>query len=177
MVDEGGTAPITASDLKASDADTALDQLVVSLISPPQFGYIENILPSPGFEKSNTGISIGKHYDLLYIIIREVKAKIKCHVFLCLPSSPASFSYKDIIDGHVNYVQSRHQRMEPTADQFMLCVSDGKHSSAQVPFYIIIKPTNDEIPEFEARNITVSFYGQIQNLLTRCGPMFTPVLL
>ncbi|XP_073331288.1 FRAS1-related extracellular matrix protein 1a [Pagrus major] len=125
MVDEGGTAPITASHLKASDVDTVLDELVISLISPPQFGYIENVLPSPGFEKSNTGISI------------------------------ASFSYRDIIDGHVNYVQSRHQRMEPTADQFMLCVSDGKHSSAHVPFYIIINPTNDEIPEFVARNITV----------------------
>ncbi|XP_040037674.2 FRAS1-related extracellular matrix protein 1a isoform X2 [Gasterosteus aculeatus] len=124
-VDEGGSAPITASHLKASDLDTVLDKLVFSLISPPQFGYIENVLPSPGFEKSNTGISI------------------------------ASFSYKDIIDGHVNYVQSRHQRMEPTADQFMLCVSDGKHSSAHIPFYIIINPTNDEIPQFVAQNITV----------------------
>lgn len=66
MVDEGGSAPITASHLKASDVDTVLDQLVVSLISPPQFGYIENVLPSPGFEKSNTGISIGKHYDIYY---------------------------------------------------------------------------------------------------------------
>ncbi|XP_061565439.1 FRAS1-related extracellular matrix protein 1a isoform X2 [Cololabis saira] len=124
-VDEGGTSRITPSHLKASDLDTALDNLVISLISPPQFGYIENVLPSPGFEKSNTGISI------------------------------ASFSYKDIIDGHVNYVQSRHQRMEPTADQLMLSVSDGKHSSVHIPFYIIINPTNDEIPEFMARNITV----------------------
>lgn len=64
MVDEGGTAQITASHLKASDMDTVLEELVVSLISPPQFGYIENILPSPGFEKSNMGISIGKHYDI-----------------------------------------------------------------------------------------------------------------
>ncbi|CAJ1086551.1 FRAS1-related extracellular matrix protein 1a [Xyrichtys novacula] len=132
-VDEGGSAPITTSHLKASDVDTVLDELVVSLISPPQFGYIENVLPSPGFEKSNTGISI------------------------------ASFLYKDIMDGHVNYVQSRHQRMEPTADVFMLCVSDGKHSSAHVPFYIIINPTNDEIPEFEARNITVQ-EGEMRQL-------------
>uniref|UniRef100_A0AAQ5ZHE3 FRAS1-related extracellular matrix protein N-terminal domain-containing protein n=1 Tax=Amphiprion ocellaris TaxID=80972 RepID=A0AAQ5ZHE3_AMPOC len=133
MVDEGGTAPITASHLKASDMDTVVDELVVSLISPPHFGYIENVLPSPGFEKSNTGISI------------------------------ASFSYKDIMEGHINYVQSRHQRMEPTADQFMLCVSDGKRSSANVPFYIIINPTNDEIPEFVARNITVQ-EGEMKQL-------------
>lgn len=60
------------------------------------------------------------------------------------------------MNGHVNYVQSRHQRIEPTADQFMLCVSDGKHTSAHVHFYIIINPINDEVPEFLARNITVS---------------------
>ncbi|KAK2852025.1 hypothetical protein Q5P01_008301 [Channa striata] len=102
LVDEAGAAPITSSHLKASDVDTVLDQLVVSLISPPQFGYIENVLPSPGFEKSNMGISI------------------------------ASFSYKDLTDGHVNYVHSAH-----------------------VPFYVIINPINDEMPEFVVRNITV----------------------
>lgn len=61
IVDEGGTAPIKASHLKASDMDSVLEELVVSLVSPPQFGYIENILPSPGFEQSNTGISVGEH--------------------------------------------------------------------------------------------------------------------
>ncbi|KAJ0055746.1 hypothetical protein NL108_011334, partial [Boleophthalmus pectinirostris] len=126
VVDEGGSASISASHLKVSDEDSPLDELVVSLVSSPQFGYIENVLPSPGFEKSNMGISI------------------------------ASFLYQDIIAGHVNYVQSRHERMEPTADQFILSVSDGKHTSAHVPFYIIINPTNDETPEFMARNITVT---------------------
>lgn len=76
--------------------------------------------------------------------------------------STASFSYRDLLNGHVNYVQSRHQRMEPTADQMMLCVSDGKRDSAHVPFYIIISPTNDEVPEFIARNITVSPTNQYQ---------------
>lgn len=61
-VEEGGVAPITTLHLRASDVDTALDKLVVSLTYPPQFGYIENVLPSPGFEKSNTGISIGKYH-------------------------------------------------------------------------------------------------------------------
>lgn len=71
-------------------------------------------------------------------------------------SLPASFSYRDIVDGHVNYVQSRHQRVEPTADQFKLSVSDGVRTSAHLPFYVIIKATNDEIPEFLAHNISVS---------------------
>ncbi|KAK7910238.1 hypothetical protein WMY93_014922 [Mugilogobius chulae] len=65
VVDEGGTASISTSHLKASDADTPLDELVVSLVSSPQFGYIENVLPSPGFEKSNMGISIG--LGLMYL--------------------------------------------------------------------------------------------------------------
>ncbi|KAL0970327.1 hypothetical protein UPYG_G00240500 [Umbra pygmaea] len=125
VVDEGGVAPITAAHLRASDLDTPVDVLLVSLVSPPQYGYIENTLPSLGFEKSNTGISI------------------------------SSFTYSDVLNGHVNYVQSRHQRIEPTADQFILCISDGKHTSANVPFYILISPVNDEIPEFLARNITV----------------------
>ena len=66
MVDEGGAAPITAAHLKASDADTQREALVVSLVSPPQYGYIENVLPSPGFEKSNMGISIGRGRATVY---------------------------------------------------------------------------------------------------------------
>ena len=35
-------------------------------MSPPQYGYIENVLPSPGFEKSNMGISIGRGRATVY---------------------------------------------------------------------------------------------------------------
>ncbi|XP_056605468.1 FRAS1-related extracellular matrix protein 1a [Triplophysa dalaica] len=125
VLDEGGFASITATHLIVTDQDTRPEDLEVILVSPPKFGYIENILPSPGFEKSNMGISI------------------------------ASFTHRDVLNGHINYVQFRHQRMEPTTDQFMLRVSDGKQQSSPVPFYIIISPTNDEIPDLLARNITV----------------------
>ncbi|XP_067274903.1 FRAS1-related extracellular matrix protein 1a isoform X2 [Pseudorasbora parva] len=125
MVDEGGSTSITVTHLRVEDQDSAPEDLKLILVAPPQFGYIENILPSPGFEKSNMGISI------------------------------ACFTYRDLLNGHINYVQSRHQRMEPTTDQLMLHVSDGKQQSSSVSFYIIIRPTNDEIPDFLARNITV----------------------
>nr|XP_023676697.1 FRAS1-related extracellular matrix protein 1 [Paramormyrops kingsleyae] len=125
VVDEGASASITVAHLRVSDVDTPLEELEFILVSPPQFGYIENILPSPGFEKSNMGISI------------------------------ATFTYGDVKNGHVNYVQSRHQRTEPTADQFMVRVSDGIRQSSDTPFYIIIRPTNDEVPDFLTRNITV----------------------
>ncbi|XP_043916309.1 FRAS1-related extracellular matrix protein 1 [Protopterus annectens] len=133
VVDEGSKAPITINHLNASDPDTLADELEFVLISSPQCGYIENTLPSPGFEKSNSGISI------------------------------ASFLLKDIKGLFINYVQSRHQRTEPTADQFMLYVTDGKHRSMEMPFYILINPTNDEAPEFLARNITVQ-EGQMKEL-------------
>ncbi|XP_061620275.1 FRAS1-related extracellular matrix protein 1a [Phyllopteryx taeniolatus] len=133
VVDEGGRAQIKASHLKVSDVDTIVDELVVSLVTLPQFGYLENVLPRPGFEKSNMGVSID------------------------------SCSYRDIVAGQINYVQSRHQKLEPTADQLILCVSDGKFSSARVTFNVAVNPTNDEIPEFVAQNITVQ-EGQMKHL-------------
>ncbi|KAG7255818.1 hypothetical protein CRUP_017527 [Coryphaenoides rupestris] len=111
--------------LTASDMDTALEELVISLVSPPQFGYIENVLPSPGFEKSNAGISIG----------------MTLGPYSLEPVAPNP--------------ESRHQRMEPTADQFVLSVSDGARSSGHAPFHVIIRPANDEVPELLVRNITV----------------------
>ncbi|XP_074851018.1 FRAS1-related extracellular matrix protein 1 isoform X3 [Carettochelys insculpta] len=134
VVDEGCSAVLTTNNLFATDPDTAADDLEFILVSPPQFGYIENILPSPGFEKSNIGISI------------------------------ASFQLKHLKALYINYVQSRHVRTEPTSDQLMIYVTDGKHRSVEIPFYVLINPTNDEIPEFIARNITV-LEGQIKELV------------
>lgn len=56
---------------------------------------------------------------------------------------------------HINYVQARHLRMEPAADQFMVYATDGMRRSLEIPFYIIINPTNDEAPDFVVQNITV----------------------
>nr|XP_056704812.1 FRAS1-related extracellular matrix protein 1 [Euleptes europaea] len=133
IVDEGSSAAITINHLYATDPDTNADDLQFVLASPPQFGYIENILPSPGFEKSNMGIGIG------------------------------SFQLKNVKALYINYVQTRHRRIEITKDQFMLYATDGKHHSKESPFYVLINPTNDEVPEFIARNITVQ-EGQMKEL-------------
>uniref|UniRef100_A0A8C8E7P8 FRAS1-related extracellular matrix protein 1 n=1 Tax=Otus sunia TaxID=257818 RepID=A0A8C8E7P8_9STRI len=133
VVEEGSSAALTTNHLFATDPDTTADDLEFVLVSPPQFGYIENILPSPGFEKSNTGISI------------------------------ASFQLKHLKALSINYVQARHMRMEPTADHFVLYVTDGLHRSAETPFFVLINPTNDEVPEFIARNITVQ-EGEMKEL-------------
>ncbi|KAM8803175.1 FRAS1-related extracellular matrix protein 1 isoform 2-T2 [Rhynchonycteris naso] len=133
LVDEGFSAALTINHLSATDPDTAEDDLEFVLMSPPQFGFLENTLPSVGFEKSNMGVSI------------------------------ASFQWKDMKSMHINYVQSRHLRMEPTADQFTVYVTDGKHRSSEMPFYVMIKPTNDEAPDFMVQNITVC-EGQMKEL-------------
>ncbi|NWU97249.1 FREM1 protein, partial [Upupa epops] len=133
VVEEGSSAAITINHLFASDPDSTADDLQFVLVSPPQFGYIENILPSPGFEKSNTGISIG------------------------------SFQLKHLKALNINYVQARHMQVEPTADHFVLYVTDGLHCSSETPFFVLINPTNDEVPEFIARNITVQ-EGEIKEL-------------
>ncbi|KAM6991451.1 FRAS1-related extracellular matrix protein 1 [Passerculus sandwichensis] len=133
VVEEGSSAALTTKHLFAADPDTAADDLQFVLVSPPQFGYIENILPSPGFEKSNIGISIG------------------------------SFQLKHLKAMNINYVQARHVRMEPTEDKFVLYVTDGLHRSAETPFFVLISPTNDEVPEFIARNITVQ-EGEMKEL-------------
>ncbi|XP_053909979.1 FRAS1-related extracellular matrix protein 1 [Cuculus canorus] len=133
VVEEGSSAVLTINHLFATDADTTADDLEFVLVSPPQFGYLENILPSPGFEKSNIGISI------------------------------ASFQLKHLKSLNINYVQARHLRMEPTEDHFVLYVTDGLHRSAETPFFVLINPTNDEVPEFIARNITVQ-EGEMKEL-------------
>lgn len=56
---------------------------------------------------------------------------------------------------HINYVQSRHLRVEPTADQFVVYATDGEQRTLETTFRVIINPTNDEAPDFVVQNITV----------------------
>ncbi|CAH6790495.1 Frem1 [Phodopus roborovskii] len=125
VVDEGFSSALTTYHLTASDPDTAPEDLEFVLVSHPQFGYLENTLPSTGFEKSNMGISI------------------------------ASFQWRDMKTLHINYVQSMHLSVEPTADQFMVYATDGEQRSLETAFHIIINPTNDEAPDFVVQNISV----------------------
>lgn len=76
-----------------------------------------------------------------------------CHVSFLWP---VSFSLLHLSSGFINYVQAGHQGLEPTADHFVVSVSDGVHKSTAVPFYIIINPTNDETPSLLLSNFTVS---------------------
>ena len=125
LVNEGDKAPLTLAVLSAIDRDSNLDQLTFHIVGQPDWGLVENILPSPGYEKSNAGKPI---------------------IF---------FTYQDIIDGNINYVQTIHSQVEPMSDSFILYVSDGKHLSPNVSFIVNIIPVNDERPVLTVRNFTV----------------------
>ncbi|XP_009294520.1 FRAS1-related extracellular matrix protein 1b isoform X1 [Danio rerio] len=125
VVDEGARACLCGGVLEASDPDSRPEELMFHLVTPPQYGFLENTLPSPGFEKSNAGLRV---------------------VF---------FSQLHLSSGFINYVQSVHQGVEPTADFFTISVSDGMQRSAPLHVYIIINPTNDEVPSLLLSNFTV----------------------
>ncbi|XP_071486753.1 FRAS1-related extracellular matrix protein 1-like [Diadema antillarum] len=125
FVDEGGKTTFTLDVLSAVDRDSTSDRIRFVITRQPEWGFVENILPSPGFEKSNAGKPI------------------------------SFFTFQDIADGNVNYVQSRFEGLEPSGDSLMLYVTDGEHSSPNVTFMININPQNDEAPTLFVRNFTV----------------------
>ncbi|KAK2835081.1 hypothetical protein Q5P01_015565 [Channa striata] len=129
VVDEGSSACLCVGVLGASDPDSPPSQLTFHLESPPVHGFLENTLPTPGSEKSNAGVGV------------------------------ESFSLIDVASGFINYVQSAHKGTEPTVDQVSISVSDGLHRSAPVRLYIIINPTNDEVPSLLLANFTVKEGG------------------
>ncbi|KAM4642173.1 FRAS1-related extracellular matrix protein 1-like [Discoglossus pictus] len=125
IVDEGSSSVISLNHLNASDMDTWSDELIFVMETQPKYGFIENKLPTPGSEKILHGINI------------------------------SFFSLWNLTSGHINYVQSKHENIEPTADFFMVSVSDGLQKSMAMPFYIVIKPTNDEAPQLHVKDITI----------------------
>ncbi|KAM4575435.1 FRAS1-related extracellular matrix protein 1b [Fundulus diaphanus] len=132
LVEEGSRACLCGGVLGASDPDSPPQELTFHLETLPLHGFLENVLPTAGSEKSNAGTPI------------------------------ESFSLAHLSSGLINYVQSEHRGAEPTVDQLSLRVSDGLHSSAPVPLYIIINPTNDEPPWLRLANFTVSEGGVME---------------
>ncbi|XP_072023981.1 FRAS1-related extracellular matrix protein 1-like [Amphiura filiformis] len=125
FVNEGSKEVFTLDVLSAVDRDTALDELTFYITEQPEWGFVENILPKPGFEKSNAGKPI------------------------------TFFTFEHLRDGYINYVQSIHEGFEPRSDSLILYVTDGQHYSANVTFIINIIPQNDEIPVLTIQNFTI----------------------
>lgn len=115
-VKEGGTITLTPDIITAKDPDTDPEEIQFIVIRQPQWGFIENIKPSPGSEKSNKGKRI------------------------------TTFRLQDIIDNSINFVQATHKGVEPVYDDMEVYATDGNHRSSIKNFGIRILPQNDEEP-------------------------------
>ncbi|XP_065453534.1 extracellular matrix organizing protein FRAS1 isoform X1 [Chrysemys picta bellii] len=116
-VDEGGRVPLSVHHLLATDYDTAKDDLMVTIITLPIYGYIEN---------TRTGGTFGPGGSA---------------------GSDASFSIHDVLENRIYYFQSVHESIEPTNDVFTFYVSDGFSRSETHSINITIQRRNDEPPK------------------------------
>ncbi|MGH0133017.1 UNVERIFIED_CONTAM: hypothetical protein FKN15_022782 [Acipenser sinensis] len=122
---EGEKNVISLGNIKAEDVDTENDDILCTIIVQSTSGYIENISPADGSEKSRAGTAI------------------------------TAFSIKDVRLGHIYYVQSIHKGVEPVEDRLTLRCSDGINFSQRHFFPIVIIPANDEKPEIFIREFVV----------------------
>lgn len=122
---EGGKYAIGPQHLNADDTDTPADDILCTIIVQPTAGYVENISPAPGSEKSRSGTAI------------------------------SAFTIRDIREGNIYYVQNIHKGVEPVEDRFIFRCSDGINFSENHFFPVVIIPANDEKPEIYSRDIVV----------------------
>uniref|UniRef100_A0A8B9H3L6 FRAS1 related extracellular matrix 2a n=1 Tax=Astyanax mexicanus TaxID=7994 RepID=A0A8B9H3L6_ASTMX len=122
---EGDKNTIRGHQITVEDKDTLTDDILCTIIVQPTSGYVENISPAPGSEKSRSGTAV------------------------------SAFTVADVNDGHIHYVQSIHKGVEPVEDRFMFRCSDGVNFSERQFFPIVIIPTNDEKPEIFMREFVV----------------------
>ncbi|CAM4594032.1 unnamed protein product [Lepidochelys olivacea] len=113
-VDEGSSACISLDYLNASDKDTIPEELTFFLETNPQYGYLEDTLPSPGYEKSNAGNNISVSIKSWNIHIKDDVLEENHEVLKIILSMPQNAVPEqkneltvEIIDSRADGVMSR----------------------------------------------------------------------
>ena len=110
-VDESKKAMIEPIHLDATDPDTNDVDILCVITTQASEGFVENISPAPGSEKSRSGIPV------------------------------SSFSIADVRAGNIFYVQSAHENQEPTEDRFAFICQDGTPNLSDSTFFnVAINP-------------------------------------
>lgn len=113
---EGLKATLNDENLKVTDVDTERLKLVCRITQQPELGFVESVTPAKGSEQSRMGMVASE------------------------------FSNVDLINGKINYVQSRHKDIEPSIDQFKIACQDKNNTSVTTTMSVLIEPRNDEKP-------------------------------
>ena len=122
-VDEGGKASMNPSHVEITDGDTHPDDIICRIEPQPSWGFLENISPLPGSERSRAGQAI-----------TDFRA------------SDLNYAQLSII----NYAQSIHLGYEPTSDEFTItCRDKANNESGGKRIEVIINPVNDETPKID----------------------------
>ncbi|KAM9392081.1 extracellular matrix organizing protein FRAS1 [Pholidichthys leucotaenia] len=124
-VQEGGRVQLSDSHIVVSDADTLRKDLLVWLISPPQYGFIEN---------TKRGGSIGSSR-------------------VVTPDVP--FSVEDLTSGHIFYVQDSQGEAQSQRDIFSLYISDGHSQTEAFTVEINIQQSEQSKPVVSVSSIHV----------------------
>ena len=128
-IEEGHKFVFTPDIITVKDPDTEPEKIKFVITKQPRWGYLENIKPDLGSEKSNVGHPV------------------------------TTFRLQDVIDKSINYMQATHKGVEPTEDTFAFYATDGNLNSPENTAVIRIKPINDEEPDVMLNDIYVEEGG------------------
>ncbi|CAK8684298.1 unnamed protein product [Clavelina lepadiformis] len=132
FVKEGNKSVIEPVHLDANDVDTNDVDILCVITTQPSEGFVENISPAPGSERSRAGTPI------------------------------SSFTVGDVRDGNIFYVQSVHKEREPIEDRFSFMCQDGVPNLSDSQFFsIAISPVNDEKPKLYHTEFVVEEGGAL----------------
>ncbi|KAF7205299.1 extracellular matrix organizing protein FRAS1 isoform X2 [Nothobranchius furzeri] len=112
-VQEGGRVLLSTNHIAVLDDDSSRTDLLVWIVAPPKYGFIENI---------NRGGSVGGSH---------------------LVTTDVPFSVEDLKSGHIFYVQDSRRKPESSQDAFSFYISDGHSQTEAFSVEIDIQRTEE----------------------------------